>query len=108
MQVNDQSRDDDMLVHSLYKKLLKSWNQHNVEEYANLFTIDANVFGFDGNQMNGRVGINNQISEIFSSHNVSSYVSIIREIRPLCPTVFLLRAAAGNGFTGTLRNQPGS
>ena len=72
MQVNDQSRDDEMLVHSLYKKLLKSWNNHNATDYANLFTIDANLIGFDGSQMNGRVEINNQISEIFSSHKVSS------------------------------------
>ena len=95
MQANDQSRDDEMLVHSLYKKLLKSWNQNNAAGYANLFTFDANVIGFDGSQMNGRVEINNQISEIFSSHKVSSYVSIVREIRSLCPTVFLLRAVVG-------------
>ena len=101
MQVNDQpGQNDEMLVHSLYKKLLESWNSHDAENYANLFTDDANLIGFDGSQMNGRVEINNQIRDIFSNHKVSSYISIVREIRALCPTVFLLRAVAGMVLPG--------
>jgi uncharacterized protein (TIGR02246 family) len=88
-------QNDENQVRLLYKKLLNSWNNHKANEFANLFAIDGNSIGFDGSQMNGREEINNQISQIFANHEVSSYVGIIREVRLLSATVFLLRAVAG-------------
>ena len=87
--------DDQMQVRLIYKKLLESWNNNNANEYAGLFTDEANLIGFDGSQMNGRDEIYKQISEIFATHKVASYISIVREVRPLCPTVFVLTAVAG-------------
>ena len=82
-------------VRLLYQELLKNWNNNNADGFANLFAPDGNSVGFDGSQMNGREEIKNQIKEIFKNHKVSSYVGIIREIRQLSPTVFLVRGDAG-------------
>ncbi len=82
-------------VRSLYKTLLESWNNNKATDFANLFSNDGNVIGFDGSQMNGKKEIKDELSKIFSEHKVGSFVGIIREFRPLSPTVFLLRAVAG-------------
>jgi len=86
---------DELMVLSLYQKLLRSWNNNNAEEFASIFAMEGNVIGFDGSQMNGREEINKQIRGIFQNHKVSSYISIVREIRPLSPDIFLLRAVSG-------------
>src|SRR5260221_2261043 len=82
-------------VRSLYKKLLESWNNNNASEFALLFSKDGNTIGFDGSQMNGQQDIYDQLSAIFANHKVASYVGIVRDIRPLSDTNFVLRADAG-------------
>ena len=89
------NNNDEVSVRSIYESLLKSWNDHNADQYADLFMADGSVVGFDGSQMNGREEIKRELAKIFADHKVASYVSIIREIRPLSSTVFLLRAVAG-------------
>ena len=91
-QINQQ---DENLVRLLYEGLLDNWNEMDAANYAKLFTDDANIIGFDGSQMNGRQEIYDQISGIFASHKVASYVHIIKEVRSLGATVVLLRAVAG-------------
>src|SRR5436189_176239 len=105
MEINDKQNDDDT-VRSLYRELLGSWNNHNAHEFADLFAKDGNVIGFDGSQINGRQEINDEISQIFSSHNVSSFIGIIREVRPLSGTVFVLRAVAGMFPVGEYKINP--
>ena len=82
-------------VQFLYNKLIDSWNKQNANEYASLFTSDGNVIGFDGSQANGQEEIHSQLSEVFNHHKTAAYVSMVREIRPLDPIVWLLRAVAG-------------
>lgn len=86
---------DETKIRLLYKKLLESWNTNNPAGFANLFAENGNTIGFDGSQMNGRRQINDELSQIFANHQVSSYVGIIREVRPLSSTTFILRAVAG-------------
>jgi len=86
---------DETKIRLLYKKLLESWNNRNAGDFANLFAENGNTIGFDGSQMNGRRQINDELSQIFANHKVASYVGIIREVRPLSPTTFVLRAVAG-------------
>lgn len=88
-------KNDEYNVRVLYKSLLENWNTHNATAFANLFARDGSVVGFDGSQLNGQQEINDELTKIFASHKVSSYVSIIREVRVLSATVFLLRAVAG-------------
>ena len=82
-------------VAAFYQKLLECWNNQNATGFANLFAKDGNAIGFDGSQMNGRQEIDQQISQVFKHHKVSSYIGIVREVRLLSPTVFVLRAVAG-------------
>ncbi|HZE84322.1 MAG TPA: SgcJ/EcaC family oxidoreductase [Puia sp.] len=85
----------DAQIRSLYQRLLESWNKNDAKGFADLFAVDGNSVGFDGSQMNGRQEINDQLAQIFTNHKVSSYIGIVREVRPLSPAVFLLRAVAG-------------
>ncbi|MEO8111443.1 MAG: SgcJ/EcaC family oxidoreductase [Ginsengibacter sp.] len=89
------NHDDKNNMHLLYKTLLESWNNQDAKKFANLFATDGNVIGFDGSQMNSRQQINDELSKIFSEHQVASYVGIVRDIRPLGSNVFLLSAVAG-------------
>jgi uncharacterized protein (TIGR02246 family) len=92
---NDFSKEDEKKVRLLYTKLLENWNNNNAADFAGLFTANGNTIGFDGSQMNGPPEIKKQLTEIFVSHKVASYISIVKEVRALSPTVFLLRAVAG-------------
>ena len=86
---------NEQLVSLLYKTLLNSWNNANAAVFAGLFTKEGNVVGFDGSQMNGQKQIEAELEKIFASHKVSSYISIVKEIRQLDQDTFLLRAVAG-------------
>jgi len=82
-------------IRSLYQKLLESWNHNKSGDFANLFSKNGYIIGFDGSQMNDRQQIGKELSQIFSNHKVASYVGIIREIRSLSPDIFIIRAVAG-------------
>ena len=82
-------------IKNLYHSLLESWNQNDASAFASLFTATGLAIGFDGSQMNGREQVEKELVQIFSNHQVSSYVSIIREVRKLSDTVYLLWAVAG-------------
>ena len=94
MEIQLNQKDADA-VRSMYLQLLENWNNQNADGFSSLFAENGNAIGFDGSQMNGRKQINDEISKIFANHKVSSFVGIIKEVRPLCPTVFILRAFAG-------------
>lgn len=82
-------------IEKLYKELLDFWNRQDAKGMASLFTRDGSIVGFDGSQMNGKMQIESEIRQIFSSHRTASYVGKIREIRFLSPDIVLLRAVAG-------------
>ena len=82
-------------IRNLYQSLLDSWNKNDASAFAELFTEEGSTIGFDGSQMNGKFQIEKELAQIFSTHKVSSYVGIVREIRQLCDSVYLLRAVAG-------------
>ena len=81
-------------IRMLYQSLLKTWNENNASAFAKLFTKEGIAIGFDGSQMNGQIQIEKELSQIFSEHKVADYVSVIREVRQLSSSVFLLRAVA--------------
>jgi uncharacterized protein (TIGR02246 family) len=83
------------LVQTIYKQLLESWNSHNADAYSNLFADDGFVVGFDGSEMHGREDIQKQLQQIFNDHHVSSYVTIVRDIRQWSPHIFMLTATVG-------------
>jgi uncharacterized protein (TIGR02246 family) len=86
---------DNLQISTLYNNLLDCWNHSNARGFADLFTNDGSIVGFDGTKANGRKEIYSHLNEVFTNHKAASYVSIIREIRFLSPHVALLRAVAG-------------
>ena len=88
-------QDDMLAIQTLYNQLINGWNEMNSEAYADLFTTDGSIVGFDGSQANGREEIYDHLSAIFADHDPARFVTIIKEIRLLSSTVGLLRAVAG-------------
>ena len=82
-------------IRKLYQSLLNSWNRNDASAFAKLFTKEGSTVGFDGSQMNGQLQIEKELAQIFSNHEVASYVSIVREVRKLSDSVYLLRAVVG-------------
>jgi uncharacterized protein (TIGR02246 family) len=86
---------DEKQFEQLYKELLACWNNSDAQGYADLFTENANVIGFDGSQLNGKAQIQSALRQIFQDHTVASYVSIVEEVRSIGSCAYLLRAVVG-------------
>ncbi|WP_413943564.1 SgcJ/EcaC family oxidoreductase [Bdellovibrio sp. HCB-162] len=86
---------DENPIHVLYHNLLQAWNQQSALGMAELFTSDGNMIGFDGSLANGQNEIGEHLAPIFLSHPTATYISKVREVRFLSPTVAMLRAVAG-------------
>ena len=84
-----------LAIEKLHKELLTFWNNQNGSGMASLFAEDANVIGFDGSQMNGRLQIEKELKQVFASHKTARYVWKIEEIRFLDSHTALLRAIVG-------------
>ena len=82
-------------IEKLYKELLTFWNNQSASGMASLFTEDANVIGFDGSQMNGRLQIESELANVFNNHKTARYVWKIEEIRFLGSQTALLTAIVG-------------
>ena len=82
-------------ITGLYQSLLQCWNNKDASGFAKLFTENGSTIGFDGSQMNGPIQIEKELTQIFSDHKVSSYVHIVREVRRLADSVYILRGVAG-------------
>jgi len=96
MSINeDHIENNEKQIQDLYKSLLESWNKNNATDFAKLFTKEGSTVGFDGSQLDGQLQIEKELSRIFSEHKVASYIGIVREIRQLSSSVYLLRAVAG-------------
>lgn len=88
-------QNDVSAIQTLYRQLIKSWNEMDSEAYASFFTTDGSIVGFDGSQANGRQEIYDHLSSIFADHAPARFVTIIREVRILSSSTGLLRATAG-------------
>ena len=93
-------------IKELYFSLLDNWNNQNAKGFAQLFSTDGYTIGFDGSHMNGQKEIEVELKRIFANHKVSSYVSIVRDIRKLSDSVYLLRAVAGMFPPGNTQINP--
>ena len=79
----------------LYERLIQAWNKRNARDYALLFASNGSIVGYDGSQVDGQLEVGAHVSEIFSHHQTATYVTIVREVRPISTDVVLLRANAG-------------
>src|SRR5882762_9628235 len=80
---------------TLYEDLLLAWNGCNADDFARLFSVNGNMIGFDGSQANGFAEISQHLTKIFADHRTGSFIGIIKEVRQIAETVFVLRAVAG-------------
>jgi uncharacterized protein (TIGR02246 family) len=87
--------DAEKAIRELYERLIQAWNKRNARDYALAFASNGSIVGFDGSQVNGQLDVGAHVSEVFSHHQTASYVTIVREVRPIAADVVLLRANAG-------------
>lgn len=81
-------------VRALYEDLLAAWNRRDARGYAALFAPDGTLVEFDGSQVSGSQ-IEDHLTSIFAADAPASYVSKVREVRPLGEDVVLLHAIVG-------------
>lgn len=86
---------ENIAIEKLHAELLTFWNNQNGVGMASLFTENANVIGFDGSQMNGRLEIETELKQVFANHRTARYVWKVEEIRFLHSQIALLRAIVG-------------
>jgi uncharacterized protein (TIGR02246 family) len=82
-------------VVTLYEQMLKAWNERNADAFAQVFTDDGNVVGFDGSPLNGRAEIASSLRAIFGNHQTAAYVAKVREVRDIGPGLVLVRSVVG-------------
>src|SRR4051812_30193235 len=87
-------------IRALYGALLDAWDRRDAAAMAACFTADGAMVGFDGSTVVGRVEIEAHLRPIFADHPTPAFVSKVREVRFLAPTVALLRAVAGMANRG--------
>ena len=80
---------------TLFDRLIDAWNRRDANAFAGCFAPNGSMVGFDGTQIDGREAIEQHIGAVFGSHQTARFVTIVREVRDLAPTVVLLRANAG-------------
>ena len=94
------------IIESIYEHLINSWNQTNARDFSDLFSENGSMIGFDGSMANGRQEIHVHLSSIFADHIPAKFVSIVKEIRILSPSVGLLRAVVGMTQPGQKQINP--
>ena len=82
-------------VETLYCNLLDRWNYGDAAGFSSLFRDDGSIVGFDGTSVESAHCIEVHLAAIFADHEQPTYVSKVREIRPLGADAALLRAVAG-------------
>ena len=92
------SRIDDKVsaeISELYFSLIAAWNEADATRFADLFTTEGTMVGFDGSAVNGRGEIERHLREIFAHHKTATYVSKVRSVRAIGESHALLEAVAG-------------
>ena len=82
-------------ITAVYRSILAGWNAADAEAFAEGFTEDGVVIGFDGSEAVGRARIAEQMARIFADHATGTYVGIVREVTSLGSEAALLRAVSG-------------
>jgi uncharacterized protein (TIGR02246 family) len=81
-------------IRALYDGLLAAWSRGDARGYAALFAPDGTLVEFDGGRIPGSQ-IEDHLTTVFAAESPASYVSKVREVRPLADDVVLLQAIAG-------------
>jgi uncharacterized protein (TIGR02246 family) len=82
-------------IRDLYERMIAGWNAGDAAAMTRDFSDDGQIVGFDGSEVSGREPIASHLAGIFANHKVASFVTLVREVREIAPSVMLLRAHAG-------------
>lgn len=82
-------------IPELYFSLIAAWNNADATGFAEGFTTEGTMVGFDGSMVNGRGEIEHHLREIFAHHKTATYVCKVRFVRALGESHALLEAVAG-------------
>ena len=82
-------------LEELHGAILEAWNCQDGQAYADCFTDDAVVVGFDGSEMHGSADVAEQLRAIFADHEVATYVRVVRSVQRLDQRTGLLHAVVG-------------
>jgi uncharacterized protein (TIGR02246 family) len=93
-------------IRAVYRQLITAWNDRSATAFAECFTQHAICIGFDGSQMSGKDEIESSLATIFKDHPTARYVAIVREIKELADSVYLLHANVGMVPPGKLLVEP--
>lgn len=94
------------IIEAIYENLINSWNETNARTFSELFSESGSMVGFDGTTASGKQDIYNHLSSIFADHTPGKFISIVRDIKVLCPSVGLLKAVAGMVLPGEKQINP--
>ena len=89
------SVDETEEIRALHRRLLEAWDAQDAVAYAELFSLDGALVGFDGSTVDGRDDIRSHVGGIFADHETGSYVAAVRDARLLNSDVGVVRAVAG-------------
>jgi uncharacterized protein (TIGR02246 family) len=81
-------------LRALYLRLLRGWNDRNVDVMAECFSSEGIMIGFDGSVAEGSTAIREHLSPIFADHPTAAFVAIVRTARRF-GSVGILRADVG-------------
>jgi len=87
--------DTDHQIQALYRHLHETWNAQSGAAFAEPFTEDGKVIGYDGSVHDGREQIASELDAIFGDHETGRYVGKVKAIKPLGDDGALLYAIAG-------------
>jgi uncharacterized protein (TIGR02246 family) len=81
---------DDQEVYSLYRALLKAWNQQNAKNFASLFQPGARSIGFDGSIMTGPAEIESTLAKIFHDHPTAFFIGKVKNLQRIQDIAILM------------------
>ena len=90
----------------LYFTVLDAWNRRDAKAYAQLFSANGNIVGFDGSTATSAREIEQHLAPIFADHPTARYVGKVRDIRHLGSDCVLVSAVAGMIPPGKTRIMP--
>ena len=82
-------------IEALYRRLIDAWNARDGGAMAAVFASNGEMIGFDGSHVMGRAAIAAEMAGIFADHETARYVTKVKDVRELAPSVEVLRAIAG-------------
>lgn len=82
-------------VRDVYHALIDAWNNRDAQGMAEQFAEQGVQIGFDGSKLIGYEEIISHLKPIFEQHPTASFITKIRNVRPIGPDVAILHAIAG-------------